>query len=248
MVAGNWKMHGSVSSCQGLAGSVSQGVASIANVDIVVCPVAAHLGLVAAALENSSVAVGAQNAHASDSGAFTGEVSVAMLPELNCHYVILGHSERRQLFGETDAAVAEKTAAALQHDVIPLVCVGETLSERESGQLESVIHAQLGAVLDRVGIEAFSKIVVAYEPVWAIGTGKTASPQQAQDVHAMIRARLASENAAIADGVQILYGGSVKPDNAADLFSQTDIDGGLIGGAALNADSFTAICQAASAL
>jgi len=248
MVAGNWKMHGSIASCESLATDVAKGVASCDNIDVVVCPVSVHIPLVVSALKGTSVAVGAQNAHAADTGAFTGEIALAMLPELDCDHVILGHSERRQLFGETDAAVAEKTAAALQHGVTPIVCVGETLSERESGQLESVINTQLGAVLASVGIEAFRKVVVAYEPVWAIGTGKTASPQQAQDVHAMIRARLASEDAGVAAGVQILYGGSVKPDNAADLFSQADIDGGLIGGAALAADSFTAICQAASAV
>jgi len=247
LVVGNWKMHGSLAGASDLASKVSQGVASLSNVDIAVCPVSAHLSAVSSLDTRGEVKVGAQNAHASDSGAFTGELSISMLGDLGCDYVILGHSERRQLFAETNESVAEKVAAALQHGVTPILCVGETLDEREAGQLETVIHAQLGEVLARVGIDALTKVVVAYEPVWAIGTGKTASPAQAQEVHAMIRARLAKDNADVAAKVQILYGGSVKPDNAADLFSQADIDGGLIGGAALDAGSFVAICQAAAA-
>jgi len=241
-------MHGSLASASELATTVGQGVASVSNIDIVVCPVSAHIQSVSSALSKSPVKLGAQNAHASNSGAFTGEISISMLKDLGCEYVILGHSERRQQFGETNEWVAEKVEAALQHGVTPILCVGETLDEREAGQLESVINAQLGEVLARVGIDAFTKVVVAYEPVWAIGTGKTASPAQAQDVHAMIRARLAKDNSNVAAQVQILYGGSVKPDNAADLFSQADIDGGLIGGAALDAGSFVAICQAAAAV
>ena len=240
-------MHGSLASASELASAVAQGVSALPNVDVVLCPVSAHLAQVSSVL-GQSVRLGAQNAHSAPSGAFTGELSVSMLQDLGCYYVILGHSERRQLFVEADSEVAGKVEAALQYGVTPILCIGETLEERESGQLESVIHAQLGEVLARIGIDALAKIVIAYEPVWAIGTGKTASPEQAQDVHAMIRARIASEDSAIASGVQILYGGSVKPDNAADLFSQADIDGGLIGGAALDADSFIAICQAASAV
>ncbi len=241
-------MHGSLADASALATAVSQGVSGLDNIDVVVCPVNVHISAVASVTQSTSVKLGAQNAHPAESGAFTGETSMAMLGELGCQYAIVGHSERRQLFGETDKAVAEKVEAALQQGITPILCIGETLDEREAGHLEKVIHAQLGEVLARVGIDALSKVVVAYEPVWAIGTGKTASPQQAQEVHAMIRARLACDNADIAASVQILYGGSVKPDNAADLFSQADIDGGLIGGAALDADSFTAICQAASAL
>lgn len=240
-------MHGSLAEASELANAVSQGVSDLDAIDVVVCPVNVHLSAVANLIQSSPVQLGAQNAHPAGSGAFTGETSMAMLSELGCQYVIVGHSERRQLFGETDAQVAEKVEAALQQGLTPILCIGETLEEREAGNLESVIHAQLGEVLARVGIDALSKVVVAYEPVWAIGTGKTASPEQAQDVHAMIRARLASDNAQVAAGVQILYGGSVKPSNAADLFSQADIDGGLIGGAALDAASFTAICQSASA-
>ena len=249
LVAGNWKMHGSLDSATKLATAVGQGVRDHSNIDVVLCPVNAHLSAVSGSLGQfgQAVKMGAQNAHPENSGAFTGELSMAMLSDLGCQYVIVGHSERRQLFAETDVVVADKVEAALRVGVAPIVCVGETLQDREAGQLESVIHAQLGEVLARVGIDALAKIVIAYEPVWAIGTGKTASPEQAQEVHAMIRARLASDNASVASGVQILYGGSVKPDNAADLFSQVDIDGGLIGGAALDAGSFTDICQAAAA-
>lgn len=246
LVAGNWKMHGSLASSAELALAVSQGVANFSQIDVLICPVSAHLNSVAASV-GKTLKLGAQNAHPNDSGAFTGELSMAMLADLGCEFVLVGHSERRQLFSETNAVVADKVEAALQAGVTPILCIGETLEEREAGQLESVIHAQIGEVLARIGIDAFAKLVIAYEPVWAIGTGKTASPEQAQEVHAMIRSRIADESQAIAEGVQILYGGSVKPDNAADLFSQADIDGGLIGGAALDADSFTAICQAASA-
>jgi len=247
MVAGNWKMHGTSASATTLGSAVANGVSNLDGIDVVVCPVNIHLAAVATELAGRPVMLGAQNAHPADSGAFTGEVSMSMLTDCGCSHVIVGHSERRQLFAETDALVAEKTAAALQHGLTPIVCVGETLEEREAGNLESVIYGQLSAVVSVIGISSVAKTGIAYEPVWAIGTGKTASPAQAQEVHAMIRARLASEDAGIAEGVQILYGGSVKPDNALELFSQTDIDGGLIGGAALDADSFTAICQAASA-
>lgn len=239
-------MHGSLSSASSLATAIKAGITTDDDVDVVLCPVSVHLAAVSDVLSGSAVKLGAQNAHASESGAFTGEISIGMLDELGCTFVILGHSERRQLFGETNAVVAEKVQAALKQGVVPILCVGETLDQREAGQLEAVIHAQLGEVLDRVGIDAFAKVIVAYEPVWAIGTGKTASPEQAQDVHRMIRARVASENTDVASTLKILYGGSVKPDNAVDLFSQADIDGGLIGGAALDADSFIAICQAAS--
>lgn len=243
-------MHGSLATASELAWAVGVGVGDSKgkgrNIDVVLCPVSAHLSSLSDRLINS-VKLGAQNAHSAASGAFTGELSMSMLGELGCEYVIVGHSERRQLFAESNIAVAAKVKAALLYEVTPILCVGETLEQREAGQLEAVIYAQLGEVLARIGIDAFAKIVIAYEPVWAIGTGKTASPEQAQEVHAMIRARIARESAEIASGVRILYGGSVKPDNAADLFSQADIDGGLIGGAALDSDSFTAICQAASA-
>lgn len=189
--------------------------------------------------------VGAQNLDPHASGAFTGEVSAAMLTDCGCSHVIVGHSERRTLFGETSAEVAVKARVALESGLVPIVCVGETLAEREAGSTEEVIAAQLDAVVGELGIEAVAGVVVAYEPVWAIGTGKTASPEQAQAVHAFIRGRLAASDAEVAAGVRILYGGSVKPDNAAGLFSNPDIDGGLIGGAALNALDFLGICSAA---
>jgi len=188
MVAGNWKMHGSVASATELANSVSQGVASFNNIDVILCPVSAHLLPVGGVIAAASTRLGAQNAHSAEKGAFTGELSMAMLGDLGAEFAIVGHSERRQLFAESDKTVADKVEAALQHGITPILCVGETLDEREAGQLESIIHAQLGEVLSRIGIDALAKIVIAYEPVWAIGTGKTASPEQAQEVHAMIRA------------------------------------------------------------
>ena len=178
-------------------------------------------------------------------GAFTGEMSVEMLKDMGCEYVILGHSERRAIYGETDAQIAEKVKVALAAGIIPILCVGETLEERESGVMEEVIAGQLDAVLNTSGIAAFNKTVIAYEPVWAIGTGVTASPEQAQEVHAFIRRKLASLDAKVAERVIIQYGGSVKPNNAEELFGQPDIDGGLIGGASLDADDFIAICKAA---
>lgn len=248
IVAGNWKMHGSLESSVALAFAVHKGIAELSDVSVVVCPVNAHITSVVQAIKNSSLKVGVQNAHPETSGAFTGELSVSMLGDLGCEYLIVGHSERRQLFGETDQQVADKVEASLGHNITPILCVGETLEQREAGDLENVIGQQLGAVVSRVGIDAFAKAVVAYEPVWAIGTGKTASPEQAQEVHAMIRTMLSSHSTEVAASVSILYGGSVKPGNANSLFSQADIDGGLIGGAALDADSFIAICQAAAAV
>lgn len=216
------------------------------RIDVVLCPPAVFIPLVAhTAGANNGVKWGAQNMCEHRSGAYTGEISAEMLKEFGCSYVILGHSERRQLFAETDAMVAAKTVVAINNGLIPIVCVGETLAERESGATDAIVTRQLDAVLEEVGADVFSNAVIAYEPVWAIGTGKTATPEQAQTVHASIRDRLASANAG-ADNVQILYGGSVKADNAAALFEQVDIDGGLIGGASLNSDEFIAICQAAN--
>ncbi|MBO1923491.1 triose-phosphate isomerase [Thiomicrorhabdus sp. 6S3-12] len=247
-VAGNWKMHGSKASIESLVDGLNAQAEQIENVDMAVCPPAIYIDFVQGSLTTGKIAVGAQNiAEEPVQGAFTGETSVEMIKDLGCAYVILGHSERRAIYGETDAQVASKVKVALDAGVTPILCVGETLDERESGVMEKVIATQIDAVVDVVGIEAFEKIVIAYEPVWAIGTGKTASPEQAQEVHAFIRGKLAGLNAAVADKVIIQYGGSVKPDNAAELFVQADIDGGLIGGASLNADDFMAICKAASA-
>lgn len=245
-VAGNWKMHGSKASILDLVTGLNAQSAELENVDVAVCPPAIYIDYANRTLSGNGIAVGAQNmAEESLQGAFTGEISVAMLKDLGCEYVILGHSERRAIYGETDSEIAQKVKVALAAGVTPILCVGETLEERESGVMEDVIATQLDAVLDLVGIQSFSGIVIAYEPVWAIGTGVTASPAQAQEVHAFIRSKLASLDSAIAEKVIIQYGGSVKPDNAKELFGQTDIDGGLIGGASLNANDFIAICKAA---
>jgi len=244
LVAGNWKLNGSRASAKALAKDIAGGVETLGS-EVLICPAFAHLSDVQAAIAGASVALGAQNCSAEASGAFTGEVAAPMIAEFGTQYVIVGHSERRSLFGESSALVAEKALAVQQANMQPIVCVGETLEQqREAGQLEVVLDEQLNAVIDKLGIAAIAHSVIAYEPVWAIGTGKSASSEQAQEVHAMIRNKLAALNEAVAAKVRILYGGSVKPDNAEELFSQNDIDGGLIGGAALNAESFLAICQA----
>jgi len=245
-VAGNWKMHGDKASIKTLVTGLNAQAESVGNVSVAVCPPAVYLDYTKNCLVASNIAMGGQNIAVEPvSGAYTGETSAAMLKDLGCDYVILGHSERRAIYGETDAEIADKVKTALDMNLTPILCVGETLEERESGQLESVISTQLNAVVDMVGIAAFDKVVIAYEPVWAIGTGKTASAAQAQEVHAFIRGLLASKDSTVAEKVIIQYGGSVKPGNAAELFSQPDIDGGLIGGASLNADDFIAICRAA---
>ena len=219
-------------------------VAEPFDVGLVVCAPAPYLGEVAAALRGSAIAWGAQDCSSHASGAFTGEVSAAMLAEFGCRFVIVGHSERRAMHGESDLLVAEKAQRALANGLTPIICVGETLAERDAGRTEAVVDRQLAAVIDLLGV-ATEKAVLAYEPVWAIGTGRTAAPVQAQAVHARLRAGLASVSASAAT-VPILYGGSVKADNAASLFAEADIDGGLIGGASLNAEQFVAICRAAA--
>ena len=214
--------------------------------DILVCPSAPYLGQAVVNSESQPIAVGAQNVSQYRDGAYTGEMSLSMLAEVGCEYVLLGHSERRALFGETDHDIAEKFSACLdQSSIIPVLCVGETLAERKAEKTEEVVAAQLDAVLDKVGISGFSNAVIAYEPVWAIGTGETASPEQAQAVHAYVRAKLRNLDSGIAESIRIVYGGSVKPSNSSELFAQTDIDGGLIGGASLDVNSFAAICEAA---
>lgn len=244
LVAGNWKLNGTRESVVALAGAVAAG-ASTAGCRIVVCPVGIHLDIVGEALGGSPVALGAQNCSERSSGAFTGEVAAPMLAESGCRYVIVGHSERRALYGETSEQVASKALAVQAAGMTPIFCVGETLDEREAGRVEAVVGEQLDALLEPQGAAAFERLIVAYEPVWAIGTGKTASPEEAQDVHRLIRERVSAKDAGTGAGLVILYGGSVKPDNAATLFGQPDIDGGLIGGAALDADAFLAICRAA---
>ncbi len=239
LVAGNWKMHGSRPSNRALLEAVLQGIVGVPGVECAVCVPFPYLADVAEQLRGSALAWGAQNVSEFARGAYTGEVAASMLAELGCRYVLVGHSERRQLFGEKDAQVAAKFAAALDAKLVPILCVGETLAEREAGQTQKVLARQLDEVLTTTGIEAFSGAVVAYEPVWAIGTGKTATPQQAQEAHAFIRKK-------IFQGTPILYGGSVKADNAASIFSMPDVDGGLIGGASLVARDFLAIIQAAA--
>lgn len=247
-VAGNWKMHGTKASIKDLVVGLNAKSSLVSNVTVAVCPPAIYLDYTKDLLDGSLVSIGAQNmCQVSGQGAFTGEMSAEMLKECHCEYVILGHSERRAIYGETDELIAQKVQVALVSGLTPILCVGETLDQRESNQVETVIRAQLNAVLDVVGINGFSNVVIAYEPVWAIGTGKTATSAQAQEVHAFIRRELAAQNAEIARKVIIQYGGSVKPENAKELFSQPDIDGGLIGGASLSADDFIAICQAAGA-
>jgi len=245
LVVGNWKMHGTrASNAELIQGLLAADLAVTApRADVAVCPPFVYIGDVAAALQGSAVGVGSQDISVQAQGAFTGEVSGPMLRDLGATYAIVGHSERRSYHGEGDQLVADKAKAALAHGLVPIVCVGETLAEREAGQTEAVVSRQLQAVIDTLG-ESLSRIVVAYEPVWAIGTGKTASPEQAQAVHASLRAQLRSARAEAAS-VPLLYGGSVKPDNAAELFSQPDIDGGLIGGASLKAADFAAIARAA---
>lgn len=244
LVAGNWKMNGSLEANQQLLEGVKAGVEAGVTAKVVVCPPAIYLSQTVETLAGSAVSWGGQNLNPNRSGAFTGEISPVMLLEFGCQYVIVGHSERRALFGETDEMVADKYAAALMAGLIPILCVGELLEERESGDTEAIVARQLDAVLKKSGVAALAAGIIAYEPVWAIGTGKTASPQQAQDVHAFIRQRVAEKDAGVAEKLQILYGGSVKPDNATELFAMADIDGGLIGGAALDADGFLAICRA----
>ncbi len=245
IVAGNWKMNKTVGEAVELALAVRDGCSDRSDVDVVVCPPFTALKPVSDVIANSPLKLGAQNMHAEKSGAFTGEISPAMLRDVYCHYVILGHSERRSLFGETDAVVNRKVKAALEHHLIPIVCVGETLEQREAGQTETIVRSQVEDSLEGIG-EAVARLVIAYEPVWAIGTGRNATPEQAQEVHHLIREVVrAMCGAAAAQAVRIQYGGSVKPSNARELFAKPDIDGGLIGGASLEAPSFLEIVRAA---
>lgn len=243
IVAGNWKMHGSRSDNAALLEAVLAGLRSDAA-RCVVCPPFVYLQEAARALRDSPVALGAQDVCAEAQGAYTGEVSASMLKDVGCEYVIVGHSERRALYHEDDELVARKYAAALGKGLVPILCVGETLAERDAGKTHEVVGRQLDAVLDLSGVGAFAAAVIAYEPVWAIGTGRVATPAQAQDVHGFVRGRIASRDATIAGSVRILYGGSVKAGNARELFAMPDVDGGLIGGASLKADEFVAILAA----
>lgn len=243
LIAGNWKMNGSLSSNAGLLEGIRSG-ATAARAELAVCVPSPYLAQAQALLSGSQVSWGGQDLSVHQAGAYTGEVSASMFCDFGCKYVIVGHSERRSYHGESDELVARKAAAALSAGLVPIVCVGETLEQREQGETNEVVARQLAPVLDTVGAE-LSRVVVAYEPVWAIGTGKTATPEMAQQVHGNIRSLLSQRHAAAANGVKILYGGSMKPDNAKDLLSMPDIDGGLIGGASLKAADFLAIAQAA---
>ena len=243
LIAGNWKMNGSFATNEALVRAILPGLAD-GGCTVAVCVPAPYLAQVHLLRTMTELQLGAQDVSVHEQGAFTGEVSAAMLKEFLVRYVIVGHSERRQYHGETDALVADKAKAALAAGITPIVCVGETLAEREAGQTDAVVKRQLSAVIHTLG-HCISQIVVAYEPVWAIGTGKTATPEQAQAVHALLRAQLKAATEHAGD-MKILYGGSVKADNAAQLFAQPDIDGGLIGGASLKVAEFAAICRAAS--
>ena len=243
LVAGNWKLNGSKESIKALLNGILAGMPD-AKADVAVCAPYIYIPLVQEILSGTSIAYGSESISEYDSGAYTGEISGSMLNDFDCDYAIVGHSERRSLFAEKDVDTANKFAAARKHGLKPILCVGELLEEREQGITEEVVARQLDAVIDLEGVEALADGVIAYEPVWAIGTGMTASPQQAQDVHAFIRGKIAALNSDVAEKVQILYGGSVNGGNADELFAMADIDGGLIGGASLKAEDFLAICRA----
>ncbi len=246
LIAGNWKMNGSLAANEALVSGIVNGVPDGAGFRLLVCPPFPYLASVASQVTGSAVALGAQNVSEHDSGAFTGETAPFMLVDVGCDYAIVGHSERRAIYGETSEQVAAKFLAAQAAGITPILCVGETLEEREAGTTEQVIDEQLDAVLGAAGVDVFAAAVIAYEPVWAIGTGMTATPEQAQEVHRHIRARLAAQDANLAEKVQILYGGSMKGENAPGLLCMPDIDGGLIGGASLKASDFLAIAEAAA--
>ncbi len=244
LVAGNWKMHGSRRMAVDLVAAIAD--AAPAGIDVLVLPPFPYVAELATRYVDRGISFGAQDVSEHASGAYTGEVSAAMLCDIGCTHVLAGHSERRQYHGESDALVAAKCAAAQSAGLQPVLCIGETLAQRESGSTEEVIAGQVRAVLERIGVAAFASAVVAYEPVWAIGTGRTASPDQVQAVHAFVRGIFAAQDAKIASSLRILYGGSVKPANASELFGQPDVDGGLIGGASLVGDDFLDICTAAA--
>lgn len=245
-IAGNWKMNLDRAGAVALAQAVAKQAAGVDNADIAICPPACYLDAVSQAIKGSKVALGAQNVYHQPNGAYTGELSAAMLCDLGCRYVILGHSERRHILGEADAEINKKVHVALSAGLIPIVCLGETLAEREAGQTMDIIRCQFAGSLAGVSAEQMARIVIAYEPVWAIGTGKVATPQQAEEVHLDLRKIIAQRyNEKIAQGVRLQYGGSVKPDNAKELLSQPDIDGALVGGASLKVDQFMGIVAGA---
>ena len=242
LIAGNWKMNGSRQEAASLAAGIAAATASC-EAEVLVCPPFPYLSLVSDKLAGSTVSLAAQNVSDRQNGAYTGEVSCSMLKDVNCQYVIVGHSERRELFGEQSSLVVHKAHAVAASGMRPIVCVGETLAQREAGNTENVLDEQLAPLVANAA-DTYGELVIAYEPVWAIGTGKTASPDQAQHVHAYIRTRLAAWDNIAASKIRLLYGGSMKPENAAELLSMADVDGGLVGGAALKVESFEAICNA----
>ncbi len=245
LVVGNWKMNGTRASVRQLAQDVAAGVSADTAVTVGVCPPYVFIPQVSEQLDGTPVQVGAQNVADQDAGAYTGEVSAPMLREFGCRLAIVGHSERRLIYGESDELVTARYQKAIEHGLCPILCIGETLEQREAGETFAVVDRQLEAVLEKAGVHSLNQAVIAYEPVWAIGTGRTATPEQAQEVHEHIRRQLAARDPDVAGQVRILYGGSVNADNAGALFSMPDIDGGLIGGASLKAASFLAIVQAA---
>jgi len=246
LVAGNWKMNGSLEAVQELLGGILAGLGEVKVAEVAVCPPYVYIPAVQQQLIGSAIAWGAQDLSTEQAGAYTGEVAASMLNDFDCTYVIVGHSERRTYHAESDELVAKKFATARAAGLVPILCIGETLEEREAGITEEVVARQLDAVIDLEGVDALADGVIAYEPVWAIGTGKTATPEQAQEVHAFIRGRVAARSTAVADDLRILYGGSMKPGNAKELIDKPDIDGGLIGGASLKAADFLGICTAAN--
>lgn len=247
LVAGNWKMHGSGTMITGLLQTLVQDLGAVMDgAEVVVCPPAPYLPLCQTLLRNTALQLGAQNVHAEASGAFTGEIAATMLREFGVGYVIVGHSERRRDACETDDQIARKCSAALAAGIRPVICVGETLEERDAGMADTVVARQVGAILRHCGAEALSQAVIAYEPVWAIGTGRTATPGQAQAMHGFVRQLLHDCSPALAAGMRIVYGGSVNAETARELFAQDDIDGGLVGGASLKPEEFITICKSVS--
>ena len=245
LVAGNWKMNGSRASIGTLMAGIKEGLPQINNAEVLVCPPFVYLDTVRRLIQDTDIMLGAQKVCDEDAGAFTGEVAAPMLQDFECKYAIVGHSERRNIYHESDVLTARKFAAARRNGLTPILCVGESLDEREQGLTETVVERQIEAVIEHEGVLAIGDAVIAYEPIWAIGTGKTATPQEAQDVHAFIRHRVMELEPRIGEELQILYGGSVKGSNAAELFAMPDIDGGLIGGGSLSSDEFLTICKSA---
>ena len=246
LVAGNWKMNGSLESVRSLLDGIKRGIDEVKRAEVAVCPPFVFIPEAQKLLDGSAVAWGGQDLSTESAGAFTGEIAASMLQDFGCKYVIVGHSERRTYHHESDDLVARKYMVARAAGLVPILCVGETLEEREAGTTETVVARQLDALIESEGVEVLAGGVIAYEPVWAIGTGKTATPEQAQEVHAFIRNRVAGKSGEVAEGLRILYGGSMKPDNAKELLGKPDIDGGLIGGASLKAEDFLGICTAAN--